>query len=317
MKKHLAISIACGLLAYTAAAFAEYNIDIYSEYILCKRNDLDKIQLVKNTTDQASVSSNKLEFVSEPDCCNTFKGTKGYRIGVIYTTNRNSCFEINYLHLDQSHVDHEIGDAVTNPIPYGAPAVKDIISEFLIHTFIPLHPSNRVREEYRVAFCAGEVNYWRYLTPRTQRLFSFAPLVGFHYFRLEEKLQHSLYKTCYVIHTLNDMFGLQLGSYLQINLVNAVYGNLIAKVGGMANSLRSKKSLQEKNEQIKPGFFAEVSAQVGWTPARWIKFYVGYQILFLYGIGTAPKQIDQKPHHIHHDSRTIFQGVSGGIAFTF
>lgn len=297
-RKQLVISMACGLLTHSVTTLAQENLDIYGEYIYFKRNDIDKIQLVENTTDQTTALSNERKFKWEP----------GYRVGVICTANCSTSLEINYLHL--------------NPWRFGKSVSGDqnlLISLQQEAAEFPI--SDAVSEKYRVALSAGEANYWSYLTPRAQNYFSFAALFGFHYFRLEERLQllsaTNALVNRYSINMRNDMYGLQLGCLLQSNPTDVTYWNLTAKAGGIANNLRLEKSLQGKKDCIKPGFFTEVGAQVGWTPARWIKFYVGYQMLFLYGIGTAPEQISQKRDHIYHNSKTIFQGVSGGIAFTF
>lgn len=319
-RKQLAISIACGLLTYEPAALAQGNLDVYGECVCFKRNDIDKTQLVEKTKHQTTGLLKDLEFECKPSCCNRFGFAEAYRVGVIYTTNYDSCFEINYLHI-YPWQGKEGGDLMGNLL--GLSDIGTAVGETIVNLFGIFFKTESVREEYRVAFSAGEANYCYYLIPRVQRYFSFATLLGLRYFRLEEKLQRSLYNrgntlvSRRFIHMRNDMFGLQLGCLLQSNPDNSFYWNLTAKVGGVANNLKLEKSLQGKKEHIKPGFFTEVSAQVGWNLARWIKLYMGYEMLFLYGIGTAPEQISQRKHHIYHNSKTIFHGVSGGIAFTF
>jgi hypothetical protein len=309
-RKHLAISIACGLLIQSISTFAQGSLDLYGEYIYFKRTEVDKIQLVESKTasDNTQLIEDKPDRTTALSNERKFNWKPGYRVGLIYTANCTNSLEINYLHINPWCFERLISGSQDLLIPLRGNVVDFPVADI-------------VMEKYRLAFCAGEANYWYYLTPRAQNYFSFAALFGFHYFRFEEKLQlTSIANTIvnpYFIHMRNDMFGMQLGCLLQTNPTDVTYWNLTAKAGGIANNLRLERSLQGKKEQIKPGFFAEVGAQVGWTPARWVKFYLGYQMLFLYGIGTAPKQLDQKPRHIHHDSRTIFQGISGGITFTF
>lgn len=295
-KKQLVIGIACGMLASTVSA--KNNLDFYGEYVYLKRNDIEKTTLVKNITGKTSALSNARNF--------DFKS--GYRVGTIYTFNCTKSLEINYLHVNPWNFNKSVSGNQSLFIP-----LKQNPALF--------PAADLVREKYRVAFCAGEANYWYYLTPRTQNYFSFATLCGFHYFRLEEKLKllsiaHTIVNP-YFVNMRNDMFGVQLGCLLQSNPTDVTYWNLTAKAGGMANNLRLEKSLQDKTEQVKAGFFTETSAQMGWTPAKSIKLYVGYQMVFLYGIGTAPEQIAQRRNHMYHDSKTIFQAVFGGMAFTF
>lgn len=295
-KKQWMIGIACGMLASTLSA--ESDLDIYGEYIYLKRNDIERTTLVENTTNDTRALSNVRKF--------DFKS--GYRVGIVYTANCTNSFEINYLHVNPWHFNKSVSGNQNLLIP-----LKQNAANFPV--------ADLVREKYRVAFCAGEANYWYYLTPKTQDYFSFATLVGFHYFRLEEKLKllsiTNAVVNPYFVNMRNDMFGLQLGCLLQSNPTDVTYWNITAKAGGMANNLRLERSLQIKKEQVKAGFFTEVGAQMGWVPATWIKFYVGYQMVFLYGIGTAPEQIALRKGNIHHDSKTIFQAVFGGMAFTF
>ncbi|MDR2539493.1 MAG: hypothetical protein LBC45_02615 [Chlamydiales bacterium] len=297
-RKQWVISVACGALANVSMISAESNLDFYGEYIYLKRNEIEKITLVKNTTDQTSALSNARDFDFKP----------GYRVGAIYTANCTNSLEFNYLHINPWSFHRSVSGKENLLIP-----LKQNAASF--------PAADLVREKYRVAFCAGEANYWYYLTPRTQNYFSFANLFGFHYFRLEEKLNLlSITKAVanpYFVNMRNDMFGVQLGCFLQSNPTDVTYWNIAAKAGGMANNLRLEKPLQIKKERLRAGFFTEASAQIGWTPASWIKFYVGYQMIFLYGIGTAPEQISHGRSCIHHDSKTIFQAVLGGMAFTF
>ena len=297
--KQWVINVACGALAYASTVFAESNLDFYGEYIYLKRNDIEKTTLVKNTTNQTSALSNVRKFDFKP----------GYRVGVIYTADCTNSLEFNYLHINSWCFNKK-----------SIPGNQNLLIP-LKQNAASFPAADLVREKYRVAFCAGEANYWYYLTPRAQNYFSFATLFGFHYFRLEEKLKllsiTNAIVNPYFVNMRNDMFGLQLGCLLQSNPTDVTYWNIAAKAGGMANNLRLEKSLQGKKERVRAGFFTEASAQVGWIPASWVKFYAGYQMVFLYGIGTAPEQISQRRSCIHHDSKTIFQAVFGGMAFTF
>lgn len=297
-RKQWAISVACGALTYVSTISAENNLDFYSEYIYLKRNDIEKTTLVENTTTQTSALSNERKFDVK----------SGYRLGVIYTEDCTNSLEINYLHVNSWSFNKSVFGDQNLLIP-------------LKQTTAGFSAADLVQEKYRVAFCAGEANYWHYLTPKAQNYFSFATLVGFHYFRLEEKLQlRSITDAVlnpYFVNMRNDMFGLQFGCCLQSNPTDITYWNITAKAGGIANNLRLVKFLQGKKERVRAGFFTEVSMQAGWIPASWLKFYVGYQMVFLYGIGTAPEQISQRINHIHHNSKTIFQAVFGGMAFTF
>ncbi|MCL6756508.1 hypothetical protein [Candidatus Rhabdochlamydia sp. W815] len=300
-RKQWTISVACGALAYALTVSAESNLDFYGEYIYLKRNDIEKTTLVKNTTNQTSALSNMRDF--------DFKS--GYRVGVVYTADCTNSLEFNYLHINPWRFNKSVSGNQNLLIP-----LKQNAASF---------PAvDLIEEKYRVAFCAGEANYWYYLTSRAQDYFSFATLFGFHYFRLEEKLKllsitgvPKGIANPYFVNMRNEMFGLQLGCLLQSNPTDVTYWNIAAKAGGMANNLRLEKSLQGKKERVRAGFFTEASAQVGWIPASWVKFYAGYQMVFLYGIGTAPEQISQRRSCIHHDSKTIFQAVFGGMAFTF
>lgn len=297
-KKQLVISVVCGMLMHGIATFAQGSLDLYGEYIYFKRNEIEKTELVENTTNQQTALSNVRKF----------KFKSGYRVAAIYTADCTNSWEINYLQVEPWHFHKTVSGNQNLLIP-----LKQNAANF--------PASDMVKEKYRVAFCAGEANYWYYLTPRAQNYFSFATLFGFHYFRLEEKLDllsiTNAVENPYFINMRNDMFGLQLGCLLQTNPTDVTYWNLTAKAGGMANNLRLERSLQDKRERVRAGFFTEVGAQAGWTPATWVRLYVGYQMLFLYGIGIAPEQISQKQDQIHRDSKTIFQGVFGGMAFTF
>ena len=297
-KKQWVFSAVCGMLIHGMPTFAQGSLDLYGEYIYFKRNEIEKTELVENTTNQETALSNVRKF----------KFNSGYRVGAIYTADCTNSLEINYLRVDPWHFHKTVTGNQNLRIP-----LKQNAANF--------PASDTVREKYCLTFCAGEANYWYYLTPRAQNYFSFATLFGFHYFRLEEKLKllsiTDAMVNPYFINMRNDMFGLQLGCLLQTNPTDVTYWNLTAKAGGIANNLRLERSLQDKRERVRAGFFTEVGAQAGWTPATWIRFYVGYQMLFLYGIGTAPKQVAEKKDHIHHDSKTIFQGVFGGMAFTF
>ncbi len=186
---------------------------------------------------------------------------------------------------------------------------------------------------YDSRFQNGELNFFRYMTPRKGDYFSAAWMVGLRYVHLHEDLDLSFHRTkkhrsVYDI-TVSDQIGVaQAGLSVIWNPTWYLSWDLRLKAGpGCAwNKQRTfmgnhhRHLLDFKKSELSAVLMTDASLSLTYQPWRYINLHAAYQVLFLDNIALAPDQIIQHPHPKHRirtNGHAVIHGATGGISVSF
>ncbi|MBS0620398.1 MAG: hypothetical protein JSS61_02945 [Verrucomicrobia bacterium] len=187
---------------------------------------------------------------------------------------------------------------------------------------------------YHSQFWDAEFNYWRNYSPRLADYFAFSLIFGARYFHLNESLKLKFVRppdsSDYKIHTYNHIYALQVGFDLQINPVDWLTWDIVAKVGPLATCGKQRTHLRDENntvtlrhyerEKWQSGIFTDVSASMGFQIKDILNLHVGYEMLFLSGIALPPNQVFKEADagkKVEVNGTAIIHGVFAGATLSF
>ena len=184
------------------------------------------------------------------------------------------------------------------------------------------------------SFRNGELNYYRYVTPRKGNYFSAAWLVGARYMFLAEDLDIVFHngsnRSSYDINTWNHEYLVQVGIGVGWNPTKVLSWNLFIKLGtGLGynkqhtflGDLNNSVVLRDYNkEHYTAPFFTDVGLSLAYQPWKFFDIHIAYQVIYLNAIANAPNQIVKRPSHDHHlrtNGYALIHGGTAGITFSF
>ncbi len=204
---------------------------------------------------------------------------------------------------------------------------------------LPVLPINRsasqmeqISASYHSRLQNAELNYWRHLTPRRVNYFSASWILGFRYVNLRETLhvhyKNGLFRAQHHIHTLNQLYGLQLGGVFEINPTKHWTWSVILKGAGFLNNATNKDFFASGIRQLinydkrrwAPTFLLEGIGSLTYYFNNHLNIHIGYQALLFSGLALAPKQINRRiPVHryIKVTSNIVIDGGFAGLSLSF
>ncbi len=246
----------------------------------------------------------------------------GFQVGMAYMT-RHSLIEAKYLFVEQwksSCHRHDPGllfFSVSNP---------DFTTDF--------SGADSASADYHSQFQNGEVNYFRYITPRRGDYFSAGWLAGIRYMSLSEHLDVKFHNgsdtSHYRVHTWNHIPAIQAGGTIAWNPMRTLSWDLTAKLGMGFDCSRQHTFWGDVNDTIvirdyeaskfSIPLVTGAALSLTYQPWRFINIHGAYEFIYLNGVTLAPDQIDKSSgtaHRIRAIGQTLIHGWTAGIAFTF
>lgn len=329
MKKLLVLSI-ISFTAVVGAGEDDWSLNnrfaMWGEYVYFRRSSVNNNKLI---VDLLNGTLNSCEICEFNDLCNTrdvvkkFNFESGFRVGAGYTTRRWS-LEGTYLWV------HEWQGRCSASLEGGL-----FFSES--HPFVLNDYANadHAETEYKSRFENTEINYFRHVTPRKENYISCSWLLGLRYLYLSESLDIAYTKgdstSHYEIRANNYMPAIQIGGAIEWRPMKHLSWNFVAKVGmgydwaGQRTFVRdfddsvTVHHFRAHGEQFPP-FLADGAMVVGYQFFKFLEGHIGYQIIYLNGVATAPDQIQKGEHYRHHVKiigQAIIYGLYGGLTFSF
>lgn len=306
--------------------FAREHISFMGEFVYMRHSDMQKHPLVDNSAKfQCPNACPHYTVINTKALINDFDFEPGWRAAVFLNPNVKNGIEGNFLYLQPWTGEKSRHANATLFFPFTHPGYStDFIHASEAHT------------KYVSHFWTGEVNYWRYFTPRNIDYFSLSGIFGARYFRLTESFKLTMIrppdKSTYSIHTKNHVYGAQLGLDFQMNPTNWLSWEAYAKVGVFGNKTDQKQFMGDldntvvlrdsERDKTQWGYFADVNAQVGFRFLRHFYLHAGYEMIFLTGLAIAPEQVDRhtrssagRKDYTHGNA--IIHGMFGGLTFSF
>jgi hypothetical protein len=246
----------------------------------------------------------------------------GFQVGMAYMT-LHSLLEAKYLYVEKWESSCHRHDPI---LLYFSESNPDYTTDF--------SGADTASAKYASQFQNGEVNYFRYITPRRGDYFSAGWLFGVRYMVLDEDLEVKFHNgsdvSSYVIHTWNHIPAIQAGGTVGWNPMRTLSWDLTAKLGMGFDCSRQKTFWGDLNDTVAIRNYQastfSVPLVVGaalsltYQPWRFINLHADYELTYLNGVVLAPDQLD-KTSKSRHRIRTIGQamlyGWTAGIAFTF
>ncbi len=317
------VAILCGTLLTVAMeasskereSFSHW--ELFGDFVYLKRTDLHDMSIVKDSDDHTKIHTK--------DLIHSFDFEPGYRVGLFYSPNDKNSFEGNFLLVeDWKGRKKKQGD-------------EDLSFPFTSSTYdLDFTDADRAKAEYSSGFWDAELNYWRHFGPHGQEFFRLSGIVGLRFFHWDERFSLAMTTppdtSTYTIHTENRILGAQLGLDFQMHPTRKICLELLAKVGGFANSTEQRQFLGDddntvsvrdsEKQQWQPGIFTDVEAQFGLQCTSWMNLHIGYEVLYLTGLALAPEQISKqvdssagKKDYTHGNA--IVHGLFAGLKLNF
>lgn len=166
--------------------------------------------------------------------------------------------------------------------------------------------ANKVSAYYYSQLQNGEANLHYHVTPRRVDYFSFSWIYGLRYIHLHERFRLSYSSfgltSDYKVRCIDNLYGLQLGAYLDWNPTKRWAYTLMIKGAGFANGAESRVFLGDEGNMITVRNFSifqwtdswllEGYGQIAFYPSSNISLNFGYMAFLLTGLSLAPEQVD-------------------------
>lgn len=265
--------------------------------------------------------------LSAKDLLKKFDWESGIRGSLIYNSSDESSLEAQYLYVFPWEGEESIKE---NLLSLSEPNLTSLIP--ISYTFFSLQLPAQITASYHSRFQSAELNYWRFLTPKRVNYFSFSWILGFRYINLRETLnvhyKTSLFTAGHNIHTLNQLYGAQMGGVAEINPTKHWTWTFIVKGAAFLNVAENKDYFASGINQLinyekrkkAPSYLLEGSGSLSYYFNSHLSIYAGYQFLWLSGVALAPKQINRSiPAHryIKVVSNILLDGAFAGISLAF
>lgn len=282
------------------------------------------VQGVSNATGQLQTKN----LLSAKDLLKKFDWETGIRGSITYNSCEEASLEALYLYVYPWEGEESIK---ANLISLNEPNLASIIPlNFL--SILPIQVTARINASYHSRLQNAELNYWRHLTPIRVNYFSFSWILGFRYINLRETLdvhyKAGPLRAKHHIHTLNQLYGMQMGGVVEVNPTKHWTWMVAVKGAGFLNVANNKdyfaagiiQLINYEKRKWAPTFSLEGIGSLTYYFNSHLNIHVGYQVLLLSGVALAPKQINRKiPVHryIKVTSNIIIDGGFAGITFAF
>jgi hypothetical protein len=206
-------------------------------------------------------------------------GEPGIRMGLILLDDQGCGVEFGYMGLD----------------PFGGPRTYSSTAPIIFPFFggIPLNPQTSYSVHYLSRNHSGEVNLRRELTDRV------TVLGGFIFLELNETFDIRSSAGSFSSATDNDLYGFQIGGDLYLaqirrsvlfsTLKSGVYYN---NADVMAEALSGNAIIKFVDDEDDVAFVGDVAVGLLIPMGSHAEFRIGYQGLYLEGVGLAPDQSD-------------------------
>lgn len=192
----------------------------------------------------------------------------------------------------------------------------------------------KAKAHYDTRMQNGEFNYWGHLTPQRVDYFSFSWTAGFRFLYLKDRMKLTFFReedhSPYRIHTINYLYGAQLGAMLQINPSRCWTWTFMVKGAGFFNDAENRLRIRDQDNQITlcaydkchwtDSWLLEGYGELAYHWNSCISTYFAYQGFLVNGVVLAPNQIDKKrtcKRRIRSEGTIIVDGARLGFDFSF
>lgn len=305
---------------------ADHAFHLVGEFVYMKRSSIHNKALVKDTDKHVNTCGcPSKEVIDNKDLVDRMGFEPGFRVAAIFSLNRRSSYELNFLYLQPWHAQKQKKGDGSLKFPFSS---NDYTDDF--------YQADKATGDYSMHFWSVELNDWRHFTPRFADYFSLSGLAGLRYFHWNERFELIMVKppdkSDYATHTKNDVFGLQLGLNLQWNPTRWITWELTGKVGGMVNHAKQKTFLGDDDNSVvlrdfhqqkwTLGVFADTIALLSFQFKEHFDLHVGYQAIFFSGLALAPEQVSKKTNfsagkRVYLNGTAVVQGIFTGLTLSF
>ncbi len=322
------------LLSLPLALFAEKDdwslnssFSLWGEFIYMKRSHTYESPLINTSqsfskTTSCGCKETLSTLCDSRDIATRFHYEPGFRVGAKYM-NRKSVWEASYMNVSDWDASCEKSDQGLLYFPAKA--------SFDLYDFT--HADN-ARVHYRTSLQDSEFNYFRYLSHPREHYFTFCWLTGLRYPIVKEKLDIFFTRgentSSYTVNVKNQIYGIQTGIGLQCNFTQRFFWDFIAKIGVGYDEVSQKTTLGDYNNTVmirnywKTGssfpLILDGRIKIAFLLEDWIDLHVGYEFIYLNGIGVAPNQLvkTESPDRVVHTAgEAIFYGLFAGLSINF
>lgn len=279
------------------------------------------VQGISNANGQLQIKN----LLSAKDLLKKFDWETGIRGSITYNSSEEASLEALYLYIYPWEGEESIK---ANLISLSEPNLISILP----FNLLPSLPPVQINASYHSRMQNAELNYWRHLTPTRVNYFSASWILGFRYINLRETLdvhyKNGPIRAKHHIHTLNQLYGLQMGGVFEVNPTKHWTWTVIIKGAGFLNDATNKDYFASGNIQLinydkrrwAHSFSLEGIGSLTYYFNSHLNIHIGYQVLVLSGVALAPKQINRKiPVHryIKVTNNIIIDGGFAGLSLSF
>jgi hypothetical protein len=335
MKKFVALSM-ISLTPLLHAAEDDWSLNnsfaVWGEYIHFRRALGNKqnfmVDTLNGTLDTCSVC-HPTDPCKAKDVIKKFKFEPGFRVGAAYMS-RHTTVEATYMLIREweGHCAHSSPGGMFfsehNPL-----VLNDYAS------------ADHASVGYTSHFENAEANYFRHVSPRRENYVSCSWLLGLRYVHLWEGLDiaFTTYATDtdpqstshYEVHANNYFAAAQIGGALQWIPWKHLIWDVIMKVGMGYDWAKQRTFVRDFNDTVVvhnfevssgrfPPFIADGIITLGYQLFKGMNAHVGYQLIYLNGLATAPDQVQKKEdyrHRIKVDGEIMIYGFFAGLTLSF
>lgn len=312
----------CAMLASLQARQDDWSLNnrwtVTGDWVYLIRQDLKNKTIVNSNTSGLHLGTKK--------ALDRFGFESGYRVALFYQWNCENSFEGNYTNSGKWEGSSRV-----------VSANNDLYFPFSNRSFSnDFNNASRARETYTSQFDNAELNWWHYFTPRRVNYFSFSTILGLRYFKLDETFKLSMTRgantSSYDVDAVNKLWGGHAGFSLQWNPTCNLSWEMIPRVGAFFNKLSQNTHVRDQNntstlakytrDGVYATFLGDFVFKGTYQLGCHFNLHVGYELLYLDGVGVAPDQItfttdptlDKK---LDRHASALMHGAFAGLSFSF